>query len=105
MHEQLVLALIARAAALFEITLDPRQVDRKLSLFAEEGFRLGGYEFDSMDLAQMMVAFEEDLQIPILDEAVDLTDIATLDKLASVLLERADPERLKEFCLTWLPVA
>lgn len=93
-------AIIRRIGDLLTIEVEPGEVDLYRSLVSADGFSIGHYEFDSLDVVNVFVALEEDLGVKLLDSG-GRTDTDTLEKLSRFVLETADPRRLVDFSSRW----
>ena len=91
--EALELALIHRAARFLELQIDPEVVDRDASL-------LGMGLLDSLELAEVVITFEEELGVAILDGG-DIEAVDSVRKLARFILEEGDAARVGAFSARW----
>ena len=95
-------ALVQRICAQLGYEPAPGEtIDPGTSFFSVDGFRIGEFELNSMDLVEMIVTLEEDFEIPIL-ESKDIGEIDTIEKLSKFIGSTASDGRVEEFCKTWL---
>ncbi|MFL5913887.1 MAG: acyl carrier protein [Gaiellaceae bacterium] len=94
-------ALVQRICARLAYEPGPgEKIDPARSFFSVDGFRIGEFELNSMDLVEMIVTLEEDFEIPIL-ESNDLREIDTIEKLSTFIASNASASRVEGFCKTW----
>lgn len=94
-------ALVQRICA--QVAYEPGpgvSIDRGASFFSADGFHIGEYQFDSMDLVEMMLTLEDEFEISIV-EGTDLEDIDTIEKLSSFIAASAPDGRVAKFCRSW----
>jgi acyl carrier protein len=75
-------------------------IDHKTSFFSVDGFRIGEYELNSMDLVELILTLEEEFEVSIL-EGNDISEIDTIEKLSTYIASNADEGRIEEFIKTW----
>jgi acyl carrier protein len=94
-------ALVQRICAQLAYEPGPGEtIDPGTSFFSVEGFRIGKFELNSMDLVEMIVTLEEEFEIPIL-EGRDIREIDTIEKLSRFIASNASDGRVEEFCKRW----
>jgi acyl carrier protein len=94
-------ALVLRICA--HLAYDPgpdMAIEHRTSFFSVDGFRIGDYELNSMDLVEMILTLEEEFEVPIL-EGNDIADVDTIEKLSAYIASNAPDGRVEEFCRTW----
>jgi acyl carrier protein len=93
-------ALVHRVATLFALEVDPATVDPDEDFLAEDGIAFAGHDFDSLDLAEMVVTLGEELSVDVFapESAEELTSLA---RLAAFLRASAPPEDLERFVKLW----
>lgn len=94
-------AIVRRIGDLFG--LDVRDdLDLDQHFVQARGFTLGGYDFDSLDLVDIIVRLEDELGVPLLD-AEDTERLASIGALAAYALEHGQADAIATFVQEWAP--
>jgi hypothetical protein len=98
-------AIVRRLARLHDAEhLDLATVDRDASFFAPTGFALGERVLDSLDLVEMIVTFEVDFRVQIVEDH-DVRQFDSISKLTRLLMQIAQQADRAEFQRSWRPRA
>lgn len=98
--DDIVRALVGRVVQLFGLTVDIGTVHADAGFIGEEVISIGGHDFDSMDLLEMLVTLEDELGVALIDD-VDVDRLGTLRAFAEHAGRHTPPERLAEFVERW----
>lgn len=94
-------AIVRRIGDLFGLDVGD-DIDLDQNFVQARGFALGGYDFDSLDLVDIMVRLEDELDVPLLD-ADDTERLASIGALAAYALDHGPAEAIAAFTQEWAP--